>query len=312
MSFLPEDKHIIVAYHYVEDPRKDRAGLHPCSCKEFKRQIDFLSKNFRISSIQEVFEAAKNGNPERLCAITFDDGLKDQYVNAAPLLKKNKITAAFFIITSALDGIVPHVHKIHILLSLSDGKKLADSFNDFLAQHYPDLRENYRIRQDKRLTDKRAVFDDILTANLKETMNILPENAKRVFFDWIFGVYGYQEKNLANEIFMQEKEIIDLQSLGFCVGSHGHNHKPLDTLQKNEIKKDIALSKKKIEGLIKKTPRIFCYPSGGSSSEAVDALKEEGFTHAVTIEQRAVNSKDTPFFIPRYDTNDIKNFLNAN
>src|SRR3989344_6899340 len=98
MPFSLSDKQIIVNYHYVEDPRSDAAGLHPCPVDEFERQVAFLSNNFRIVSIPEIFEAAQRDSPDRLCAITFDDGLKDQFTHAVPILKKHQAPATFFII----------------------------------------------------------------------------------------------------------------------------------------------------------------------------------------------------------------------
>lgn len=72
-----------------------------------RRQIEFLSEHFRLTSVPEVFTAAQNKSTERLCAITFDDGLRDQYIHAVPILRKHRATATFFIITGTFAGFVP-------------------------------------------------------------------------------------------------------------------------------------------------------------------------------------------------------------
>ena len=81
-----QDRYIIINYHYVEDPKLDWGGIHPCSVKEFEKQIGFLSENFEIVSVGEIFDFAQREQKGKFCAITFDDGLRGQYSNALFLL----------------------------------------------------------------------------------------------------------------------------------------------------------------------------------------------------------------------------------
>lgn len=311
MSFLLENnKHIVVTYHYVEDPHVDRGGIHPCSIKEFDRQINYLFHNFKIESIEEVFEAAKNKNSENVCAITFDDGLKDQYNNAVPVLKKYNIPATFFIITSTIEGNIPTTHKIHTILSYASGEQLREDGNSFLAEYYPDVKEKYNIPMDKRLTDKRAYFDDIPTANFKEIVTILPKDIKKHLLSFLFKKHDIAEDTISNNLFMDESEIKDLHAQGFYIGSHTHSHEALDTLNEEETKHTILKSKEYLSNILGFEPTLFCYPHGSSSSQGHEILKEEGFTHSVTIEERAVNDSDNPLMIPRYDSVRISTFLN--
>jgi len=294
MSFSLGDKQIIVNYHYVEDPGANNSGTHPCSLAKFDRQIKFLANHFRFCSVPEVFVAAQNQNTEPLCAITFDDGLKDQYIHAVPVLKKYQATATFFIITGTFAGWVPVAHKMHVFLSLNSGEKLVDLANDFFGK-------KYFIPKDRRLTDKRQ-WDDVCTANLKETMIILPEDVKNQFLDRLLKDLNYDELELASRIFMNEDEVSRLLGEGFHVGSHTHRHEPLDTLSSRvEIEETVEQSKNYLANLVGVTPTLFCYPSGRFNKATVEVLNAQGFTHAVTIEQRAVVSEDHPLLIPRYD-----------
>jgi len=245
MSFSLSQKHIIVNYHYVEDPHKEFSGIHPCSVEEFERQIAFLSKRFRIGSIEDVFTAAQSKSAKRICALTFDDGLKDQYINAVPVLKKYKVSGTFFIITGTLEGVVPATHKVHTLLSQYKSDELVDRANEFLAQEHPTIKDQYYIPKDRRLSDERALRDDISTANFKETITILPKKIKNHLLDWLCE----SEKGMAQKLFMEKKDIQNLHTSGFWIGSHTHNHEALDTLLKNEIYNTINLSKKQLKQL---------------------------------------------------------------
>ncbi|MFH1380616.1 MAG: polysaccharide deacetylase family protein, partial [Candidatus Omnitrophota bacterium] len=132
MPFSLEDKHIIVTYHYVRNPSADFSGIYPCPLDEFEKQIEFLSHNYRICSISDVFEGAVAKNEERLCALTFDDGLKDHYVNVPSVLKKYSVKATFFIITNVFNGFLPLAHKLHVLLSRFGIEELIIAFDKSL------------------------------------------------------------------------------------------------------------------------------------------------------------------------------------
>lgn len=307
MSFALSDKHIVVNYHYVEDSRTDRAGIHSCSCDDFERQIKFLSQNYRITSISEVYEAAQSKSNECLCAITFDDGLKDQHENAIPILKKYKIPATFFIITGTLEGVVPVAHKIHILLSLFSGDELVIKSNSFLTEHHFDIVEKYYIPTDRRLTNTRALFDtDIAVVNFKETMTILPENIKNDLLNWLCCEKKDEIKNMTDSLFMSKEDIKDLHKSGFWIGNHTHNHYALDTQDEKTVRNEISLSAECLKQLTGTSTPLFCYPLGSANDMIRLILKEAGIEYATTTEQRAVSKDDMALLIPRYDTNDIQ------
>jgi len=308
---LQENKHIIVNYHYVEDPRGDFSGIYPCSVKDFERQIKFLSNNYKVGSISDVYNAAKNNSQEKYCAITFDDGLKDQYENAVPILKKYKANAIFFPITSTFFGKIPSTPKIHILLSNLSSEKLVDLTNDFLDKFYTELLAKFKIPKDKRVTEKRKLRDDILTANFKETINILPNNIEKHLMDWLFEKLDLDEKKLCNELFMSKDEILYIKNQGFEIGNHTHEHFALDFQNEEQIKEDLQKSNKLLQDLIGSKPNIFSYPHGGANNAAKKILSDENFKYAVTIERSNVTENTDQLLIPRYDTMDLKSYIES-
>lgn len=301
------DKYIIVNYHYVRDDAPDFSGIHPCAPTTFKKQVAWLlQQKYTIVSIPEIFEAATKNAPDKLAAITFDDGLKDQYANAVPILKKYKATATFFPITGILDDFLPATHKIHILLSRSSAEDLIDRCNDFLDKNYPELALTYCIPKNKRVSETRKLRDDILTANFKETMNILPNEIEDACLKTLFANLKINEREMCETLFMNERDISHLAHDGFTVGSHGHKHYALEFQDAVTAQNDIRTAKERLIKIIGMEPKIFSYPHGGVSDQVVKILKDEAFTHAVTIERRGVSKTDNPFLIPRYDTKDFR------
>lgn len=309
MSFNSEDRHIVVNYHYVEDPRPDFSGIFPCSVAEFERQVKFLSENYKIVSVPEVFEAARSNSSERVCAITFDDGLRDQYENALPILQKYGATATFFIITGTFDGLVPSAHKIHVVLSRIKAAELIDVFNDFLASERPDMVLKYKIPKDRRITERR-IYDDVLNANFKETLTIIPADLKDAFLARVFDDFKINTAEINKMLFMNKAEVGDLARRGFHAECHTHGHASLENISADAVAGDLQKSNSVLETIIGRKSSVLSYPHGRFSNEARSAILAAGFKHGVTIEPRGVATGDDPLFIPRYDTNNLRDYLN--
>jgi len=93
----------ILMYHSI-NPRQD-----PCikslivSPQIFERQMRFLkSYRYNVVTLEVLAGLIKNKKkiPPRTLALTFDDGYKDNYTYAFPVLKKYNLPATIFIITN--------------------------------------------------------------------------------------------------------------------------------------------------------------------------------------------------------------------
>ena len=308
--FSLNNQYIIVNYHYVEDPAADRSGIHPCSLGEFERQIKFLSGNFKIVSIPELFASAASKLAGKLCALTFDDGLRGHYDNVLPILKKYGVIGTFFPITSTFEGGVPATHKMHTILSAASPQEVVGLFGSFMERFYPDLKSLYPIPDDHRLYDRRW-HEDVLTANFKETMIILSEDIKGRFLRYCFKKFGLNEQSIGGKIFMTKNQVKNLHTQNMVIGSHSHRHYSMGVVEAEFMRRDIKLSKDILFGITGKDVNIFSYSHGHSTGQGVKVLKALGFNHAVTIERRNVSDQDSPFLLPRYDANDVRDFLNS-
>ncbi|HEY4486801.1 MAG TPA: polysaccharide deacetylase family protein [Candidatus Paceibacterota bacterium] len=311
MAFSLNDNHIVVKYHYIDNPREDRRAFYPCPIKEFERQIIFLKNNFKITTVENVFNAAQENSSEKMCALTFDDGLKDNYQNAIPILKKHRVTGTFFPITKTFEGFLPATHAMHILLSSQSSEDLVGNFNTFLSATFPDMVGQFYISKTKRLTMERKMYDDVSTANLKETMNRVPRNIRDTFLEMIFKELGLDKEKISSALFMTPLEIKDLYRKGYLIGSHAHSHEALDTTEESLAWEEIRTSKKILKELLGTPVTVLVYPQSGPKIVPQAMLKEEGLRFALSTERRGVLKGDDPYLIPRYDTNDIRDFLDT-
>ncbi|HKO97262.1 MAG TPA: polysaccharide deacetylase family protein [Pyrinomonadaceae bacterium] len=120
----------VLLYHKISKPRPDtriRGAFTPP--RRFQKQMAYLKRQgfvfYTASDLVKHFE--QHGEfPKGGVALTFDDGWKDNYTNAFPVLKELGIKATIFIIPSSIgqmssgasaEGEKPHEH-------MSDGEIL--------------------------------------------------------------------------------------------------------------------------------------------------------------------------------------------
>lgn len=95
----------ILMYHNISDSKEKAA--HPyyltnTSPEIFARQLDFLHENgYSVIGLQDVIKHLKSTEKIRnkYVVITFDDGYRDFYTNAFPILKKYGFSATVFLPT---------------------------------------------------------------------------------------------------------------------------------------------------------------------------------------------------------------------
>lgn len=105
---LSRSKIRILCYHRVCDlpSAKDYEGHVSVSPEGFARQMEFLKKqNFNVISLNQLVEYKDTGAdlPPKTVVITFDDGYRDNFVHAFPILKRLNLKATFFVVTEYID-----------------------------------------------------------------------------------------------------------------------------------------------------------------------------------------------------------------
>ncbi|MEO8449793.1 MAG: polysaccharide deacetylase family protein [Gemmatimonadota bacterium] len=105
---LMRNRAVIAVFHRVDD----RYGGTPITVteSEFKAYCDFFAAHFQVIPLSELMNRLRAGRPiGGALAITFDDGYRDNYLRAAPELRRRGLPACFYIATGFIGTeIQPH------------------------------------------------------------------------------------------------------------------------------------------------------------------------------------------------------------
>jgi peptidoglycan/xylan/chitin deacetylase (PgdA/CDA1 family) len=112
----------ILMYHQISQPLNGvKAAMECVSPERFKMQIRaLLAAGYRVIPLASLARFLEESPPEglqRCVVLTFDDGFRDQFVHAYPILRQHGLPATFFLIAGYIgrDMFFPH-------LSLDDSR----------------------------------------------------------------------------------------------------------------------------------------------------------------------------------------------
>ncbi|MFQ5594419.1 MAG: polysaccharide deacetylase family protein [Anaerolineae bacterium] len=132
----------ILMYHYISElplgADEIRIGLSVTPA-DFEAHLQYLKENgYHTISLHQLLLNLTRGEPlpANPIILTFDDGYRDNYENAFPLLQKYGFTATFFLITNFIDEERP------AYVTWDQVKRLAQAGNEIGAhtRDHPDLR----------------------------------------------------------------------------------------------------------------------------------------------------------------------------
>ena len=107
----------VLCYHSISN---DGWGFST-SIEDFYQQIKYLSKNKKIVTIDEIINKKRGENE---ISVTFDDGYKDFFTNALPILKRHNIRGTLFVLGTPHEANRNALGNNKILLSTADIKSI--------------------------------------------------------------------------------------------------------------------------------------------------------------------------------------------
>ena len=239
-------------------------------------------------------------------ALTFDDGWKDTFEVAVPLLEKYKIPATVFVCPNLAGSPSPfwaeQVSRAWRAAAgdLESSKRFSDRCRKFLPERDFSPAQN----------TNNAV--EGLTSSIKD----LPADRRKSLIAQLGRFVAGSPLGLERfplESTMTWDEVKTIQSKGTLIGSHTQNHEILTRLPSDEAHREIADSKAVLESTLRRACHAFAYPNGTWSPEIRDLVKQSGYKIAF-INTPGIWTRETdPWLIPRHNIwqGSLSNLSNA-
>jgi len=283
---------LVVNYHYVaaEEPAAPHA-IFPVGVDAFAAQLEALGRTFEFVSGDDILRGEL---PERACLVTFDDGLREQFELALPVLDRLGVAALFFVPGRPLaEGRGLYVHKLHHLRERHTDEELLG----LIGARVEDVPEQ--------VATAHYAYDTAEAARVKYLLNVaLPLEEREALVNRLF---DEPEDGFCRRLYMSPRQVLALGQRGM-LGSHAYAHVPLALLDPVALRDDLAGAAAVLERLTGERPRAISYPHGSAvavTRAVAEAAGMAGFAVGFTMERALNATLEDPLLLARMDMNDV-------
>jgi len=254
----------ILMYHRVTQNKQTHLdhSVISATIEQFEKQMQYLHEHCTVLSFDDFFKFQKGGLPRNSVIITFDDGYKDNYLYAYPILTKYHLKATIFLITGYIDR-----------NELFWWDKIAYVIKNTNTTHL-DLPHLGRVS----------------LANKEEAIRFIQNHLKQLNDSQKNRILNYLDTEYAviptdTQVMLSWQDIKEMNKENITMGCHTVSHAILTRVSFSQARTEILNSKAEIEKHIGQRVHTFAYPNGRLSDfndDIISILKEADFECAVT------------------------------
>jgi peptidoglycan/xylan/chitin deacetylase (PgdA/CDA1 family) len=280
-SLLARDpaRPLVLGYHRVVDDFETTARSEMPSMLTsramFERHLDCIGRHFEFVSVETIADHMLNGVPftRPVAAVTFDDGYRDVYEQAFPVLQRKGIPAAVFVVTDLVGQPLWQVHdRLYHLVA-----RAFATWDNPRRQLLGLLRDlDLRVEEMTRTPQTtRTPYDTVST--------LLPALAMTDVRRLMDGIDARMESRL-HDIpgTLTWAMVADLRRAGWTIGSHTRTHVSLPAEDADTMAEELEGSKAQLEAQLGEPVTHFAYPGGQFNPEVVEAVARAGYQFAYT------------------------------
>lgn len=177
--------HVVIVYYH----RIGWVDFLSKPMREFRRDVSYLSRNYRCMTVGQLADLLASGEPIRgkVAVITFDDGYRDNCLAALPVLENAGVPATFFVSTGYIGTArtFPHDQR-----ALARGQSVRE---DWEKLTWDDLRRmqdagmeigSHTVDHTDMGTRDRALIRRELTQSLADLQRELGQRVRPFCFPW--------------------------------------------------------------------------------------------------------------------------------
>ena len=258
---------LIVGYHrVVEDFASSAQTSIPSllvSRNMLERHLDWIGRRYRFVDLDELGALLESGRAidnidHPVAAITFDDGYRDFYDHALPVLRKKGVPAALFVVSDLVGTAQAQIHdKLYFLLGRRDGRAPLP-----VGIPLPAIAGMTPYHAMRALLEGVSWSGLQLVIRALESEDSTPEHAFIPSVTW--------------------EELDRIHRAGIVVGSHTRTHIVMTNEIRDRVIDEVTGSRRELERRLGTVVRHFAYPSGIYNSASVSAVADAGYRFGFT------------------------------
>lgn len=247
--------------------------------------LSYKQRNYQFVSLDEFINIKRTKSffqNQKYVTITFDDGYKDNLVEALPICQKYSVPFTIYVSTSMLTRTAFLWWYVleEILMSNTE------------------IKLGNEICVIKSLDEKNAMFDKIHAILSQRDTNECQQWFDEMGFNWI-----ETNQRLNNQLCLSNDDLIFMGKEKLCtIGSHTVSHARLTKQLPDICFEELSNSKKYLEAIIEKPILHFSYPYGDVNTEVIADVQACGYLSAVIIQEGCVRKNDNVLELHRVRT----------
>jgi peptidoglycan/xylan/chitin deacetylase (PgdA/CDA1 family) len=274
----------ILVFHNVDVAGGTKYNSRSVSQAYFEELVLYFKKHFNIISLADFYDR-KFEKGKLNIALTFDDGLENNYTLAKPVLEKYNVPATFFI-----TPIYDHTDVLWAdyidLVSVHTQKKAID----FDGARYTKNRKNEFVNNGTTLKNRLKQLE-------YEQINSIYD----IFSD------DWNAIKSQREVYWKLLSAEQLREIGsnplFTLGAHGMTHANLAAIDRENARNEIEMSKTTVESVCGTTIDAFAFPFGAFNDTLVAHCKAAGFSKILLVDSNNENDRRDAFLRERFVVN---------
>lgn len=248
----------------------------------FSRHLSWLEEEFSVLPLHEIVARQGRGEPLplRACAITFDDGWRDNLEHALPALEKRGLPATIFVVTERVG---------------TGGAFWPDE----VCRRMAPLRLDRQHELARRL-GAHGAGDPV--ASLLDHLKRVPEAARLDLLDSLRGQTDAPAES-GREL-LDWADLARLANAGVDIESHGATHAILTGIPDDAVEHELRSARTQLLARGHGRRGLLAYASGRHDKRIQGIAGKVGYEGAFTTEPGLLDAKSEAFALPRIGLHD--------
>lgn len=264
--------YVFIGHHVLADDPSDSI----LTAERLQGRLLHLSKHFDMVSVSEALEWLDNPSMgDRLAAITFDDGYRDNLTVGLPVLEATGVPATVFVCTEPVLTGRPLWFDVVRSAAASDAEALMG---------LPWVRE---------IAEASPAGDYSLADRLVNSLNQIAPGQRMEKVGELTEVLGGRVDDLAPHLQPLSPDELGRLSASplITIGAHTHTHSVIGCCGESDLRDDLARNISELERLTGERPTVFAYPKGVTDAPPLPlaSLLDELRLKAAFTTQRRIN-----------------------